>query len=582
MPTTSSVFYNRINTNYPTPGKDNDSQGFRDNFNNIKLAIQTTDELVNNLSLSIVSTSTTNNFDFNTIKRANFQDCSVNVFDDTQNIRSQAVTVNYSNGSYQKFLISNGTTVFNVINWPTKNTNPDGLAGHIILSITPESTALTKVDFGNYVPVGETTIPFTFESAVTSFFELWTDDGGSTVYVNQIGYKTGIVATGTTLIATDSVKIGTNTYRTGTNFQTLVFTETNSGTKVANLAYLPDIFQTTIDASTVYQVGSTTANYFNVLDTTGIYEGAIVNFTGTTSVYIVDYVVEGNTISSNTGTVYTTSSFSLSPSPFSTGSIVTFNNPEYNDTPRVVVFTTATISSTTGTVGDYQGLLYANSSSLFIAYEDYGVTTTNWVKFYGSDYIDNSIDVVNDAKELNSGTTVITQSTQTDNQTLATTEFVHNVLPARSIIMWGGQPNQIPYGWALCDGQTVNSITTPDLRDKFIIGATTATGVTAVTTITGVSTSTGGNKDAVVVSHNHTATISNDNHQHTTEYPYLNMSGGGSSGFYASGSGTLMQQSSVVNSATTNIAVTIGTEGVAGTNANLPPFYALCFIMKVI
>ncbi|NCQ90653.1 MAG: hypothetical protein GPI94_08605 [Microcystis aeruginosa LG13-03] len=35
------------------------------------------------------------------------------------------------------------------------------------------------------------------------------------------------------------------------------------------------------------------------------------------------------------------------------------------------------------------------------------------------------------------------------------------------IIMWAGDVNQIPVGWALCDGQNG----TPDLRDRFIVGA---------------------------------------------------------------------------------------------------------------
>ncbi|MEP0786851.1 tail fiber protein [Coleofasciculus sp. FACHB-129] len=35
------------------------------------------------------------------------------------------------------------------------------------------------------------------------------------------------------------------------------------------------------------------------------------------------------------------------------------------------------------------------------------------------------------------------------------------------IMMWSGQANQIPNGWALCDGQNG----TPDLADRFIVGA---------------------------------------------------------------------------------------------------------------
>jgi len=45
------------------------------------------------------------------------------------------------------------------------------------------------------------------------------------------------------------------------------------------------------------------------------------------------------------------------------------------------------------------------------------------------------------------------------------------VIPVGGIIMWGGTIAAIPPGWALCNGQTVNGNVTPDLRDRFIVGA---------------------------------------------------------------------------------------------------------------
>jgi microcystin-dependent protein len=40
-------------------------------------------------------------------------------------------------------------------------------------------------------------------------------------------------------------------------------------------------------------------------------------------------------------------------------------------------------------------------------------------------------------------------------------------LPQKGIIMWYGDISNIPQGWALCDGLQ----DTPDLRDKFVVGA---------------------------------------------------------------------------------------------------------------
>ena len=39
------------------------------------------------------------------------------------------------------------------------------------------------------------------------------------------------------------------------------------------------------------------------------------------------------------------------------------------------------------------------------------------------------------------------------------------------IFMWHGDITAIPTGWALCDGTTKNNIQTPDLRGRFIVGA---------------------------------------------------------------------------------------------------------------
>lgn len=64
-------------------------------------------------------------------------------------------------------------------------------------------------------------------------------------------------------------------------------------------------------------------------------------------------------------------------------------------------------------------------------------------------------------------------------------------IPLGGIIMWSG--SQVPLGWALCNGQTVNGRVTPDLRARFVIGAGSgithagATG-TAATLAGGLST----------------------------------------------------------------------------------------------
>jgi len=43
-------------------------------------------------------------------------------------------------------------------------------------------------------------------------------------------------------------------------------------------------------------------------------------------------------------------------------------------------------------------------------------------------------------------------------------------IPVGGIIMWSGGTNNIPTGWTLCDGNDVNGVTVPDLRQRFVVG----------------------------------------------------------------------------------------------------------------
>ena len=131
------------------------------------------------------------------------------------------------------------------------------------------------------------------------------------------------------------------------------------------------------------------------------------------------------------------------------------------------------------------------------------------------------------------------------------------------IILWSGSIGSIPTGFVLCDG--TNS--TPDLRDRFIVGAGSTYAVNA----------TGGSADAVVVTHNHTITDPGHFHPPPTGgngYWGTNFTGvatgspGGASSPYA------------VNTGNAVTSISLASAGVSGTNANLPPYYALAYIMK--
>jgi hypothetical protein len=142
-------------------------------------------------------------------------------------------------------------------------------------------------------------------------------------------------------------------------------------------------------------------------------------------------------------------------------------------------------------------------------------------------------------------------------------------IPAGGIFLWSGSIGSIPAGYVLCNG----SNGTPDLRDRFVVGAGSTYSVDG----------TGGSANAIVVSHNHTASsssaVTDPGHVH------LHGVGGVGTGF---NNGTYQSQATIspfnTLSNTTGITVatttTVNSAGNSGTNANLPPYYALCYIMK--
>jgi hypothetical protein len=322
----------------------------------------------------------------------------------------------------------------------------------------------------------------------------------------------------------------------------MLVTSQISGNIVSGVnAMMPNIAKTTIVSGSWSSPSFTTATTFQVASTRNILPGA--------TFYVITTATQLAVVSVGTSTVTCTPSF---PTGIGTGEVI-FKNPTFRTYgeatafPTVAYMSSSPASTSTGAANTYTGAIYANANRLEVTFAEPNNKAVNTF----------TIDKLTAA------------STSSDNSTnLANTQFVHQVLPYGAIIMWYGAVTAIPSGWTLCNG----SNNTPDLRNKFVVGAGSSYAVAA----------TGGTADAVVVSHNH-AVIEPDQGQAGTGHHHAISLFGGTGGVAGKPAGIGDSNGALYTGYTEYepTGITIDSEGVSGTNQNLPPYYALCYIMKI-
>ncbi|MCB1125140.1 MAG: hypothetical protein KDM81_01490 [Verrucomicrobiae bacterium] len=151
----------------------------------------------------------------------------------------------------------------------------------------------------------------------------------------------------------------------------------------------------------------------------------------------------------------------------------------------------------------------------------------------------------------------------------------YGTIPVGGVILWSGSAGSIPDGWALCDGTAVNGHTTPDLRNRFVVGAD-PNGVPGTDPPYEIG-DTGG-ADSVTL-----GTSQIPSHRHSVrDYYFAESSSHGASYYtYWSGSKVGSGDTDEDNRYLFYIDNNTGYEGGGNAHENRPPFYALAFIMRV-
>ena len=302
----STINTNGINVNYPVPGENNSSQGFRDNFTNIKNNINTAGEEITELqSKAVLKAGLTGIPIDNNMANTLISNAAVRSFRSTTynlgNAISGSVVIDATLGDVQFGTIT-GNTTLQLAGWA-----PSGTRSAISLDFTIANTEAYVIFPGtvnasgdlieNNTLVGGNLAIATAPYSVTNLkYELSTTNCGNTVTINPLNrpYQTS--------------QIETRQAITPTGYQ---------GDRNGDIAVAPAIEPITVTATTV------TTNVFTTDSTLGFYIGMPIQFTAQGGDVIFGGPVAGttyyvSTITADTSFIVTTDAALTTPLTLST------------------------------------------------------------------------------------------------------------------------------------------------------------------------------------------------------------------------------------------------------------------------
>jgi hypothetical protein len=182
----SNISTTNIDDNYPVAGQDNDSQGFRDNFQNIKTALTTAKTEITGLQDTRARVDQNNDFTDKELSKAIFVDTAIKA--PTTSSVDGETTIDYQSGSYKRLLISGENPTVNIPQ--IINFAPSDSMTHVIYDVRTEgSTKLFTINnpSGNTIKEATLSFPFSIEANKRYIFEVWSPDSGTTLFVKYLG-----------------------------------------------------------------------------------------------------------------------------------------------------------------------------------------------------------------------------------------------------------------------------------------------------------------------------------------------------------------------------------------------------------
>lgn len=190
----SNINTTDIDIEFPVPGQDNDSQGFRDNFNvineNFSEAKTEIEDLQTNAVRKDADTTFLDNEESNPVSliRPNLKSYSEQYFAPDSVVGAGGEpTVDVSNGSYQVYTIESGNATFSFDGWPAS-----GYYGKVRLHVTAQSNATISFDGGEDIKFDSFSSDGFWASRQVNagevhIMDFWSYQGGTTVYAQYLG-----------------------------------------------------------------------------------------------------------------------------------------------------------------------------------------------------------------------------------------------------------------------------------------------------------------------------------------------------------------------------------------------------------
>jgi hypothetical protein len=281
----SSIYPNNINGSYPIAGQDNDSQGFRDNFTNVKNNLTFAKTEIEDLQTSAILKTglagTTLNNEMN-----NAQLKGAQLIKTVETIKDWAtqtsVEISFADGHYQKVTTGGPFTISAFTNWPTS-----GLYAKLRLEIVISTSATDTVTLPSAVSVGLINIQgavgqtITFPAAGSYLFEFTTYNAGTAITIEDLSRNNNNIVG--SFIITGNLTHSGATINTGYQYSaaTTGFNDT-VGASVSRVIYDPA--STLANGTLTLPAGNVEAKIVTVSSTATISAFKVNPNTGTTLV----------------------------------------------------------------------------------------------------------------------------------------------------------------------------------------------------------------------------------------------------------------------------------------------------------